>query len=203
MADDLTTTTTVATIPNTTKIKTFETTSDGHKQAVQTAYFTRVSSNFTRPANTTAYTSGDICANNTTAASVVPLSWTAAEAYTTQSSAGFAVRRAKLKKSTTSTTNSAFRLHLFGTDPSAASGIVNGDNGAFSVKDASYLGFFDFPAMIALNDSAMGIAGPAAGVEIAHAFSSGTTLYGILEVRGAYTPGNAEVFTVELEIWRL
>jgi hypothetical protein len=203
MADDLTTTTTVATIPNATKVKTFETTSDGHKQAVQTSFFTRVSANFTRPADTTAYTSADLVANSTTAASVTALSWTAAEAYTTQSAAGFAIRRAKLKKSTTSTTNAAFRLHLYGTDPAASTGIANGDNGAFSVNDASYLGWFDFPTMVGHRNFAVQIASPAVGAEIAHALSSGQTIYGLIEVRGAYTPGNAEVFTVELEIWRL
>jgi hypothetical protein len=203
MADDLTTTTTVATIPNATKVKTFETTSDGHKQAVQTSFFTRASANFTRPADTTAYASGDLAANSTTAASVTALSWTAAEAYTTQASAGFFIRAAKLKKSTTSVTNAAFRLHLYGTDPAASTGIANGDNGAFSVNDAAYLGWFDFGAMVGHRNFAVARSAPAAGAEISHALSSGQTIYGLLEVRGAYTPGSAEVFTVELEVYRL
>lgn len=203
MADDLTTTTTVATIPNATKVKAFETTSHGFKQVVAASVFTKPSSNFTRPANTTAYASGDIVANNTTAASVVALSWAAAETYTTVANAGFYIRRAKLKKSTTSATNAVFRLHLYGTDPTASTGITNGDNGVFSVKDAAYLGTIDFSSMVAHADCCLAIAAPTAGVEIGHVLGTGQTIYGILEVRAAYTPGNAEVFTVDLEIYQL
>jgi hypothetical protein len=204
MADDLTTqNTTLATPPTATKFKLNETTTRGLKQVVQVNGFARASANFNRPADTAAYASGDLVGNSTTAASVAALSWTAAEAYTTQSEAGFAIRKAKLKKSTTSVTGAAFRLHLYGTDPAATSGILNGDNGAFSVNDASYLGWFDFPSMIGHRNFAVAVAGPAAGVEIAHALSSGQTIYGLLQAQGAYTPGNAETFTVELEIWRL
>lgn len=203
MADGLTTQTTLATIPNATKVMTFEQTSEGHKQVVTTSMFARVSANFTRPADTTAYASGDLVANSTTAGSVAALSWTATLAHTTVGNAAFLIRRARLKKSTTGVTNAAFRLHLYGTDPAASSGIANGDNGAFSVNDATYLGYIDFGSMIAHRDCAMMLSTPSAGAEIAHAFATGTTLYGLLEARGAYTPGNAETFTVSLELYRL
>lgn len=203
MADNLTTTTTVATIPNATKVKTYETTNNGHKQVVNTSTIIRPSSNFTRPANTTAYASGDIVANNTTAASVVALSWTVTEAMSAVADAPFFIRRIKIKKSSTPVTNAAFRLHMFGTDPTASTGVVNGDNGAFSIKDAAYLGYLDVPSMFALNDCAMGFGAPQVGGEIAHVLASGQTLYALIEVRGAYTPTSAEVFTVELEAWQL
>lgn len=171
------------------------------RQRVMTAGFFRQSSNFNIP-SATQYAVGDLVANSATAASVVPLSWTVADTFnTTQSKAGFAIRRAKLKKTSTSVTSTAFRLHLYGTDPSASSGILNGDNGAFSVNDATYLGWIDFPSMIAMRNGAVMVSTPAAGAEIAHA--GVTTIYGLLEARGTYTPTNGETVTVELENWRL
>lgn len=155
------------------------------------------SANFTRPADTTAYASGDLVANSTTAGSVVPLSWTAARI----AAGNFLVRRARLKKSTASLTNASFRLHLYAADPSAASGIANGDNGAWSTKHASYLGSIAIVVDKAFSDPAAGAQGaPDSGADIQVALGSGQTIYGLLEARGAYTPGNAEVFTVELEI---
>lgn len=156
------------------------------------------SSSFTRPADTTAYASGDIVANNTTAASVVALSWTAARI----AAGNFYVRRARLKKSTTSLANAAFRLHLYGADPTASTGIINGDNGVWSTKVGSYLGAIDITVDKAFSDAAQGNGAPNIGSEINIVLASGTTLYGILEARGAYAPGNAEVFTVDLELWQ-
>src|SRR5689334_10112995 len=63
---------------------------------------------FTRPADTTAYASGDLVANNTSAGSVTPMTFAAARA----ADKGFMVRRARMKKSTTGTTGAQFRLHL-------------------------------------------------------------------------------------------
>lgn len=204
MADDLTTTTTVATVPNATKFIFNETTSRGFKQIAGVSTFTRVSANFTRPADTTAYASGDLVANSVTAGSVVALSWTCLPIAMNVAADGyFLVRRARLKKSTTGVTNAAFRLHLYGTDPTASTGIANGDNGAWSVNDATYLGYIDFGSMVAHRDCAMMFSVPSTGAEIAHSPASGTTLYGLLEARGAYTPGNAEVFTVSLELYQL
>src|SRR4051812_8128931 len=53
------------------------------------------SASFTRPADVTPYASGDLVADNTTAGSVTPLSWTAARV----AAGSFLVRRARLRKS--------------------------------------------------------------------------------------------------------
>ena len=162
---------------------------------------TIVSANFTRPANTTAYSIGQLVANSTTAGSVVPLSFTVSRI----NDASGMVRRARIKKSTTSTTNATFRLHLYQNDPSAASGIANGDGGTWSTKEAGWLGDIDVDMTSATNgraftDAADGVAAPNAGTEINFIPKSGTqTIYALIEARGAYTPGNAEVFTVYLE----
>ncbi len=156
-----------------------------------------VSYNFNRPANTTPYASGGLVANSTTAASVTPLSWNAAA----RVAAGTGmVRRARLKTSSTSVANASFRLHLYATDPSAATGITNGDNGAWLTKHAGWMGSFDITVDKVFSDAAAGIGLPTVGSEHNFALASGQTIWGLLEARAAYTPTSAETFTVELEI---
>lgn len=146
---------------------------------------------FTRPADTTAYASGDIVANSTTAGSVVPLNFPNVSngiGRTVQ------IRRVRIVKSGTSVTNASFRVHLFNVLPTVGSG----DNAAISISTgaAKYLGQVDVTVGQTFGDGAFG----AATTEInCHPVGGATTLYGLLECRGAYTPGNAEVFTISLE----
>jgi hypothetical protein len=157
---------------------------------------TNVSANFTRPADTTAYASGDLVANSTTAASVVPMNFTVARI----NDATGMIRRVRVKKSTTTTTNASFRVHLYQNDPSASTGISNGDNGAWLTKEAGYLGSCDVTIDKAFSDAAEGVGVPNNGTEVNFKPTSGAqTVYALLEARAAYTPGNAEVFTVTLE----
>lgn len=155
------------------------------------------SSNFNRPADTAAYASGDLVANSTTAGSVTPLSWSTAARV---SAGSFMVRRARLKKSATSTTNATFRLHLYSSSPT----IANGDNGAYSTTHSGYLGAFDLDITGStgrtFSDSSGVIGAPSVGSEINVKLASGQTIYGLLEARAAYTPASAETFTVELEL---
>jgi len=93
------------------------------------------------------------------------------------------------------------RWHASKNDPAASSGITNGDNSAWSTKEAEYLGALDAAMDKAFSDAAKGIGLPNEGFVISAQPSSGTRLiYGLLEARAAYTPANAEVFTVVLEI---
>lgn len=152
------------------------------------------SANFTRPNDTTAYASGDLVANSTTAGSVSAMSWTAARV----AAGSFFIRRLKFRKSGTSTTNASFRVHLLLASPAT---ITNGDNGAFSVSGvADYIGAFDVTADRAFTDGAYGTALPISGSEINVKLASGQTIYGLIEARAAYTPSAQEVFTVDLEI---
>lgn len=155
------------------------------------------SANFTRPADTTAYASADLVANSTTAGSVTPLSWTAARI----AAGSFLVRRARFKKSTTTTANGSFRLHLYDTTPAT---ITNGDNGAWLTTNSGYLGSleFDFSGTTGRvhTDGASCIGLPTAGSELSVKLSSGQTIYGLIEARGAYAPGLSEVFTMVLEL---
>src|SRR5438105_3199311 len=79
------------------------------------------SANFTRPADTNAYTAGDLIANSTTAASVTPMQLAVAALNAGTGS----IRRARLSKSGTGVSNATFRVHLYSSDPSASSGIAN------------------------------------------------------------------------------
>lgn len=158
---------------------------------------TPASNTITRPADTTAYASGDLVANSTTAGSVTPFSWTTAARVAAGS---FMVRRVRLKKSTTVTTLASFRLHLYASSPTCA----NGDNGAWSTTESGYLGSFDLDASgsngRAFSD-AVGIIGvPVVGTEVNVSLGSGQTIYGLLEARAAYVPGSAETFIISLEL---
>ena len=71
-----------------------------------------LSASFTRPNDTTAYASGDLVANSTTAGSVVPLQIDLGNV----AAVGHGITRitrARLTKSGTSPTNANFRIHLY------------------------------------------------------------------------------------------
>ena len=147
---------------------------------------------FTRPNDTTAYASGDLVANSTTAGSVVPLAfpiWRTGQGQTI-------IQRMRIAKSSTTTSAAAFRLHLYEQTPIP----TNGDNGVWaSDKAASYLGNIDIAAFFAFTDGAAAFGSAPAGSELRLRLSSGTTLYGLMEARAGYTPAANEIFTVTLE----
>jgi hypothetical protein len=153
---------------------------------------------FTRPADTTAYAAGDLAANSVTAGSVTPMSWTL---QSTNIVGPFSLYRARLTKTTTSVTNASYRLHLY----SALPAVANGDNGAFSsTQAANYLGSIALDLTTTpgakFSDGAAGHGAMAAGADANVRLPSGTTIYGLLEVLAAYTPGSAEIFTVTLDL---
>jgi len=148
--------------------------------------------NFTRPSDTTAYTSGDLVANNTTAGSVAPLT------FSISYGRGFKLQRVTLLKTSTTVTDAQFRLHLYKDSPTVA----GGDNAAWSSIVAGYLGYIDIDGQTpAFTDDAM-----ASGVPISNSVYAPMSiltdvdqkLYGLLEARDTYGPASAEVFTVTL-----
>ena len=148
---------------------------------------------FTRPADTTAYASGDLVANSTTAGSVVPLSIPLTNSFAVGC---FRLTRARITKSGTSATNANFRIHFYETSPTPA----NGDNGAWSTDQAvHWLGNIDVTAMLAFTDGCTGIGSATAGSEMFIRMAAGKTLYALLEAKAAYTPVSGEVFTVTIE----
>jgi hypothetical protein len=152
---------------------------------------------FTRPADTTAYASGDLVANSTTAGSVSPLSLTVAPV----NNGTGVIRRVWLQKSGTSLTNASFRVHLYA--QSTAITCANGDNSAWSTNSvAGYIGSYDVTMDRAFTDGAKGFGLPSIGQELFFAAPNGTrAILALLEARAAYTPASAEVFTLTAEVW--
>jgi len=147
----------------------------------------------TRPADTTAYASGDLVADSTTAGSVTPLTWTVARV----ASGSGMIRRCRLRKSGTAVANAQFRVHLFRVSPT----VTNGDNGAWLANQvANYMGALDVSVDRAFSDGSSGSGQPITGSEINFALASGQSVFGLIEARAAYTPTASEVFTIELEV---
>lgn len=156
--------------------------------------FTAVpSATFTRPADTTAYASGDLVANSTTAGSVTPMQFSVARV----AAGSGMIRRVRLRKSGTTITNASFRLHLYKASPTA----TNGDNGAWLTDQAAeYLGALDVTCDRAFSDGAGGSGVPVTGSEINFVLTSGQVIYGLCEAKAAYVPDSAEVFVWALEV---
>jgi hypothetical protein len=147
---------------------------------------------FTRPADTTAYASGDLVANSTTAGSVVPIKIDVGNEFPNGKSR---ITRARLTKSGVVATNANFRIHLYETLPTPA----NGDNGAWSTDQAAHwLGNIDVTSMLAFTDGCTGTGSAASGSEM---FLSlvGKSIWALIEAKAAYTPVSGEVFTLTLE----
>lgn len=156
---------------------------------------TNPSATFTRPADTTAYASGDLVANATAAGSVEAMTFTVARV----AGGSFMLRRVKLASSSTNIANATYRLHLFATAPSVT---TTGDNGVFAsvvAGLAGYLGSFDIEINRVLADGSVGFGIPTVGPDMSIALASGTTIRGLLEARLARTPISGEVFTVTLD----
>lgn len=155
-----------------------------------------VSASFTRPANTTAYASGDLMASTTTAGDVTLLSWSIPEG-------GLWLQRVRLTSTNASVTNASFRLWLT-TD--AAVVFTNGDNGALALTSGlavgDVLGFVDIGHDGLLTGvGAVGTAtfDPGLLPLYAASYANGRgSIYGFLEARAAYTPASGEVFTIHL-----
>jgi len=154
-----------------------------------------------RPANTTAYASGDLVANSTTAGSVEPFSVAVARSKNMRGK----ITRVRIIKSDPSITNAAFRVHFFRVLPV----VTNGDNGVFAptaLASYGYLGAFDVTVDLAGGTSGavgVGVAKTGAGTEMIFKPVAGSrNLYALIEARGAYTPASAETFKIEVEIER-
>jgi hypothetical protein len=151
----------------------------------------RATDEFTRPADTTAYTIGDAVGG---AASDTVFPFTNAAKNTGGSSR---LKSVKIAKSGTTITLATFRLALFRTAPTAVA-----DNAAFPIAYAdrnAIIGYVDMDIM-ASNGGGGGFTFKT--VDIPLKFTTGKTLYGVLIALGAYVPANAETFAIELAIER-
>ena len=160
------------------------------------------SSEFIRPANTTAYVAGDLVANSTTAAAVVPLCFNI-EAFKKRSGVVGFVR---LFKDDETTTNANFSLHLFTKAPS----VTAGDNAAIAISTSEYwfgtvacdMSSGAFATSTDLISRFQTLHGSTPGLFAfdVHNNEVPKELYGLLEAEAAYTPSSGERFKVWLEI---
>jgi hypothetical protein len=156
-----------------------------------------VAAAMTRPANTTAYSANDAVSNNATAASVTPISFSAADL------ADAPVLLTHLEILSTDTGPAAagavFEAWLFNSDPTANSGVGSGDNGAFSQKQAGFIGRMQ-GAFIAASDGSIAMLTPVDGSFVgSRPVAGGTTIYALLKTLTAFTPSaNGTTFTCTL-----
>jgi hypothetical protein len=166
--------------------------------------FVTVSQTLTRPSDTTPYTSGDLIANSTSAGSVAPI-----ELLSVARATGEAIRieRVRLRKTGTSLTNASFRVHLFRLLPVPSAGdnaAFDNGSGVLALADITgYIGTVDITMGYAATIGARGVGVPStgSGITCEAAGSSGheTSLWALIEARGAYTPTSGEVFTLTIE----
>ena len=158
--------------------------------------FFALAASFVRPSNTTAYASGDLVADSTSAAAALelPLAFRAA---------GQAVRieRLRLRKTSVTLTDASLRVHLFRLRPTLT---VNDNDvfdsaGVLAISDiAGYVGTIDVTMNYAAVAGACGVGVPGVGSAIT-CDGIGTSLWVAIEARAAYGPASAETFTVTIE----
>lgn len=159
--------------------------------------FTVRAATITRPADVTAYATGDLLANSTTAGSVTPFIFASGSPRNMLASRFFMV------SSNDTVTNKNYQLYLFGRSPT----VSNGDNGAFAVTKANGMDSICavFGSSAAVN-SGGGSINTFLPIDGAGTFlTSGSvvllpgTFYGLIKVNAAYTPTSAETFDLWVE----
>jgi hypothetical protein len=156
------------------------------------------SAQFTRPANTTAYSAGDLVANDSTAANVVPMSFTTTDLADT-SMLGTSVR-VRINDTGPGTAAATFELWLFHVDPTGQ--VANGDNGAFSLTSHSGLIGRFVGTFILTGAGSMAVLTPAEGqtFRVLNPISGTTTVMGLVKTLTAFTPSaNSTVYQFAIE----
>jgi hypothetical protein len=151
----------------------------------------------TRPANTTAYTAGDAVSNNATAGSVTAQTFSASDV----NDDPIAMTRLRIDTTDTGTKGQTFQAFFYLSDPTASTGIVGGDNAAFSVKKAGFIGTMTGTFRSDFSDGAQAVLTPDEGsVIITKPVSGAKTVYVLLKTLSAFTPSaSSTTFTMTLE----
>jgi len=157
------------------------------------------SATMTRPADTTAYASGDLVANSTTAGSVTGLVF----ANAIRVNENFRIERVCLRKSDPSITNASFRVYICRALPvlSVGDNAQLNNSGVMAIDDVSYIvDWFDITMARGGERGAFGVGVPNIGSAIALSpVDPSTTLIGLIEATAAYTPVSGETFDCVLE----
>lgn len=156
---------------------------------------------FTRPTDTTAYAASDLIANDVDAADVVPLSWTIPGLKATGGI--IEILGAFIRKTTVTFAAFDVKLELFNATPTF---VTAGDNSGYgtvvATGSAAWIGHLDLVGASLVNTHRSAAAAAALMRPITtnvpfYARMVSRTMYGLLQARNSYAPGNAEVFTVQ------
>ena len=151
----------------------------------------------TRPANVTAYSINDAISNNATAASVTPVTF----AFSDTNDAPIDLERMRI--ATTDTGLAAgvgIVAWMYSSDPTASTGVVGGDNAAFSTKQGNFIGKM-VGNFTAFSDGGVAELVPLVGSRIrTKPNSGGSNVYCLFQVTTAFTPSaNSTTLTPTLE----
>lgn len=152
----------------------------------------------TRPADTTAYATGDVVADSTSAAAILKFSGCCGDG------GGGVIRSAMFASSIVPGTKLSADLFLFSVAPTA----YGNDNEAFALSDADLLncvGVISLDGTTAANVKVGTLNCVVMSAALAMPFKGSLgdkTLYGVLVARNAYTPASSEVLTIKLGIER-
>jgi hypothetical protein len=155
---------------------------------------TNPASTMTRPANNTAYASGQLVADNVTAGSIGAHSFAIAT-----SGGGAVIPRLRLRTNAASGWSGVnFSINLWSTAPT----YTNGDGGVYAPATgvANWLATYLVSAMTQFGDGAVGAGGVATANEMMIKLASGTAIFWDLQILSAATPFSGQTFTLTAEI---
>jgi len=150
----------------------------------------------TRPANQTPYSANDAVSNHATAGSVTPITFTVS----CVANLPVTLERMRIMSTDTGVQGKNFRAWLFRSDPTASSGVTGGDNAAFSVKQAGFIGAMS-GSFRTFSDGAGAVLVPDEGSRIITTpATDAMTVFALLQTLDAFTPSaNSTTFTPTLE----
>jgi len=149
------------------------------------------SAEFTRPANATAYSAMDAVSNDT--ATPAPISFE--NAARVAGGSGY-ITKAKIFTNV-STNNIRYRLNLYSSAPAAIA-----DNALFTrlwTDRANLVGWIDFDGMTTEGTGSNAAVSITSSIRLPYR-CAGTTLFGLLETRDAFTPTSGQQFSIELTV---
>lgn len=156
-----------------------------------------IEASFTRPADTNAYAAGDVVCDSTSAPTDMDFT-----SIVRKSGGSGVILSALLIDGANQATKLDCELFLFDTAIT-----MDNDNAGFTPTDTelgTLIGVIDFGGTPFNGDATSGAGGNAVyqqtGLNIAFKAVSGSTIYGVLVARNAYTPTSSETFKVRLSV---
>lgn len=163
---------------------------------VKTKFIVASGTALTRAANVTPYTANDAISDNATPGSVTAKTITVSDI----NNEPVTIERLRLASTDTGVAGKAVRAWLYNSDPTASSGVVGGDNLAFSNKQAGFIGTMS-GTFRTFSDGSVAVMVPDEGSRIITTpGSSAQTIWWQLQALEAFTPSaNSTTFTPTVE----